>query len=241
MPFWEFITTPWTRKPDPPSLCQGIEQELLDFVQVFPLGAEVPPIWEHSGPGASFTPITDPELGALYRRALIEELKKYRLDRLQHFVTRVWLVDSLRVSDVAATGTQGGTEVWIAIGSISEWDIRTTLHHEIAGQIYDIVQHRFPNEEWRAVSPDGYRDMHPADAVKAGHGSTALDLELTESGFLYEYAKSDVMKDFSSIHEFRMMAPLKMCYLANKHDKLGRKLAIWKTFVDGVHLLADGH
>lgn len=231
-------------QPGPFTSCKPVEKDMLDFVQANPAPTDVPAEWRHPGAGFSFTPIADDNIRELYRRALFDEVQKYRLDRLKQFVRRIWIVGTLHVSGIGAIGTQGGGEVWIAIGSAggarySEWDVRLALHHEIACQIFDAVPGGLPNDNWRGVTPQGYLDENPADAVKAGHGSTALSFDLARTGFLNEYARSGVMKDFAAIHELSMMAPHEMCFLAERNDLLARKHALWEAFVSEHHLLQE--
>ena len=211
------------------------------MVRADPGIGDVPLVWRQPEQNFVFTLVDGVDRREIARRSVAVELSKYRIDVLKNFLNRVWIVDTLKLGGVPSIGTQGAATLWIAVRTssgapLSEWDIRSTVHHELACQIFDIVPGGFPEKQWREISPAGYRDVEPIVAARQGRASTALDLESAREGFLTEYARTGVLKDFATFHEFTMMAPEDVCYLA-KHEPIRRKLEAWEAFVSRLQLL----
>lgn len=201
-----------------------------------PTDADVPDNWATDKSVAfQYHALDDSALEAYFIAILKAEVQRvYRKDWIDSQLGNIYVVKDMKFFDVDAMGTQDRKNIWIAYDPGPEnWDpeslLKFTLHFEIGSMLHDQHLTDFPRHDWRACTPFGF--MHPIDSVavvKAGFGSSRIDPKLFDQGFLTEYSKASIQKDFATVHSRMILQAEATDEIGREHGLVGCKIAIWR-------------
>jgi len=174
----------------PPPVARIEQTHVVKFLQTLPNAWKNNWLLECRGVAAS-----DAELAQA--KAIVEAgLRKYPSRFVRENLSAVYFVHQLKRGDVDdTTGTFAGTEVVVALpaegvkfGREEAMAIEGQLHRQFAQLLHSKHRKSFPEKEWNAVLPTGFRyDVKIRNESKPeDHVSTA---ESVREGFVCRYAK----------------------------------------------------
>ena len=174
-----------------------------------------------------------------------QNLNVYTEDFLAKHVTQVYLVKSLSFSGLEAIGTQDGIGcIWVASEASgcnvkSEENIRLAFHHEMACLLFRRLGGAFPKDEWEKCLPEDFRFSPDTNArIREQRPSRLTDVRLFSEGFVTQYATVSLEKDFACLHEAMVQHPIAIEQAGKRHERLGRKIELWKSIMQSQGALA---
>ncbi|MCU0316839.1 MAG: hypothetical protein MUC92_09625 [Fimbriimonadaceae bacterium] len=163
------------------------------------------------------------------RLALLRAMDRYPPSVLKQYLSRIYLVQSMKFYGVGYAGTHTQSHIYIANSGVrrgfSNVFLEATFHHEFA-HVLQLRQPKFLDRAgWSAVLPSGFRYLgNGLLAVKSGTHSVSYDASLHPDGFLAEYSKSSLDEDFCLIAEGLFLGKPTFWVAYDRHEKLRRKI-----------------
>ncbi len=184
------------------SVDAGIDSSTPELQVVRGTNADMPREWLAPPTSLQILPISDPLRADFIERIAQREYSTY-CDRIQKYLTRVFICEQIEFFSLYAAGTYTHNGVWLARGDsirgdYSAFTITRTFHHEFAYRLVGIADVPFPLLDWCESLPDDFSYNGSAvDAAHAGKAGQDPDRNLWPSGFLTEYGKAEITKDIA--------------------------------------------
>jgi len=139
----------------------------------------------------------------------IKALKKYPDEFLFEYLDKAYFLNFLGFFGVEYGGTNSSRlkTIYVTNNGINQGDanykIEQNIHSELSSIPYKENINLFPKVEWEKINPNNFIYIYSngVEALISGEASITFDPLLNEEGFLYEYAKSTLSNDYSSIVE----------------------------------------
>jgi hypothetical protein len=215
-----------TRDAQPVGGANGVAIEFAHDVRVFPERWRDPPY------SARCAPLEYPSERVRVSRAVASGLARYPAGLLASNVRRVVVVRRLFFSGIRAAGTNSQDTVFVACDGESSEFVVETLHHEVSSILLRNHRERFPQDEWTAQNPAGfrYRDSGVA-AIRERRDSLEYDAALHEEGFLHQYAQASLEDDFNSICEKLLSGEERFLAIAARRERIAAKARLARRFL----------
>lgn len=194
-----------------------------------------PPEWLEAPISATASDMAERELDRM-ADLLRGALRAYPRAIIVRHLRSIHLCGSLRFYGLSFGATNTGDRIYLCSAGVSEGYtdeyIVRAFHHEFAHILYS--KYDFPVEEWNACNPPGFvyagGETGGVDAIRRGRDSLAGSERLYSMGFLAEYAMASSEEDFCVYSEMALGAGREFGALAEKHDAVKRKYAVWRRY-----------
>jgi hypothetical protein len=165
------------------------------------------------------------------RQLVIEELARYG-DSPSAQVPLVAVCKRLKVGEFLIAGSFTKSSLWISLGngqieSFSDSYLRETVHHEYAGHLIARYELAVPVrvELWNKQLPENFAYIgSPYDLAATGINLASFSNDLWKEGFLEEYAKASLFKDFCVCWQWLYSSPDDVMRAIKMSDRIRIKM-----------------
>ena len=173
-------------------------------------------------------------------KILAEELKAYDSKFVSDNLFYVFIYNSFSVKGVKFAGTQDGANIWISVGSdrdpeLSGGEIAATFHHEFAALLFVVHANQLDQIAWFAEIPkDKPFFGDPFTSIGRGMSSTKPNSKGWSDGYLSDYSRADLGKDFCVLWETAFSRPDKLIAAIGESPKIRAKVLLMKSFSEKI-------
>ncbi len=164
-------------------------------------------------------------------------LGKYPDKVLEYNLKAVYILKSMKFFDVGYGGTNSNTAVYLTNDGISlgytDKYLEQTFHHEFSSILLRGYARFFDSVAWKAANAPGfvYTDReNGVGAIRNNESSQSLDPELSEKGFVAQYARSSIENDVNSIAQNLFCPEKEFWSIVDRFPRVKQKTKLLITF-----------
>ncbi|MBI4091679.1 MAG: hypothetical protein HY427_00505 [Candidatus Levybacteria bacterium] len=156
-------------------------------------------------------------------------IKKYPPASIRTNLKRIYVADTLLLSDSVSGGTYSGDRIFLMNKGISggypDIFIERVFHAEFSSILLRNYKKNFNEIEWKKINPEGFQyTENGAEAIRSGRDLIQFDYSLIKIGFLNEYSTTNIENEFNSFAGYMFTNNMTFWEIVDSNEKLRKKI-----------------